>query len=325
MPWRASSASHAGSEPPTRGRCGPGRAARCAARAPARRRARVAARAGHIAATTWSRCARRSAGGALHELEAVGQEDGDERAGWTSDALDRRAVDLHPLRLARLEADRELVRAVVVATSTSTRAAVRVEAHDLALVGRPARARRCSRSTAPRGGSSCRRRCVRGRRSGPGPSATSARRSCGSRAAAAASTRHRRPSTFRRIGMIRYRKPLPSPASIRPGRSGLMSFRTRSPASTLSRPSRRKSGLKPISNGSPGNGTGSGSLASPTSGVCAETVSSPSLKRSRSGAFFCAMRLMRAHDVRELLAGDASARARRRRAAAGGSSGTDHR
>ena len=88
--------------------------------------------------------------------------------------------------------------------------------------------------------------------------------------------------------MIRYRKPLPSADSIRPGRSGLISFRTTSPAPALSRPSRRNSGLKPISNGSPANGTGSGSLASPTSGVWAETFSSPSVKLSRSGAFFCA-------------------------------------
>ena len=43
------------------------------------------------AVTTWSRCARRSAGGALDELEAVGQEDGDERAGRrVEQPLDRR-------------------------------------------------------------------------------------------------------------------------------------------------------------------------------------------------------------------------------------------
>ncbi len=64
----------------------------------------------------------------------------------------------------------------------------------------------------------------------------------------------------------------------RPGRSGLMSLRTTSSAPALSRPAVRKSGLKPISNGSPANGMGSGSLASPTSGVCAETLTSPSVK-----------------------------------------------
>ena len=41
------------------------------------------------------------------------------------------------------------------------------------------------------------------------------------------------------------------------------------------------------------NGTGIASLASPTSGVCAETISSPSQKLRRSGAFFCASRLIR--------------------------------
>ena len=51
--------------------------------------------------------------------------------------------------------------------------------------------------------------------------------------------------------------------------------------------------MKPISNGSPANGMGSGSLASPTSGVWAETFTSPSVKLRRSGAFFWAMRLMR--------------------------------
>jgi len=72
-----------------------------------------------------------------------------------------------------------------------------------------------------------------------------------------------------------------------------MSLSTTSAEPALSRPAMRNSGLKPISNGSPANGTGSGSLASPTSGVCADTRSSPSLNDSRSGAFFCAMRLMR--------------------------------
>src|SRR6185436_19827013 len=43
--------------------------------------------------------------------------------------------------------------------------------------------------------------------------------------------------------------------------------------SSASRPSRRNSGLKPISNGSPWNGTGTVSCASPTSGVRADTVS----------------------------------------------------
>jgi hypothetical protein len=65
------------------------------------------------------------------------------------------------------------------------------------------------------------------------------------------------------------------------------------PDSTASTPSRRNSGLKPISSGSPANGTGTVSRASPTSGVRAETVSSPSVNASRSGAFFCASSEMR--------------------------------
>ena len=72
-----------------------------------------------------------------------------------------------------------------------------------------------------------------------------------------------------------------------------MSLKMSSSASALSSPSRRKSGLKPISKGSPLNGTGSASLASPMSGVWAEISSEPSLKRSLSGAFFCARRLIR--------------------------------
>ena len=51
--------------------------------------------------------------------------------------------------------------------------------------------------------------------------------------------------------------------------------------------------MKPISSGSPWNGTGSVSCASPTSGVRADTVSSPSANASRSGAFFCASSEMR--------------------------------
>ena len=54
--------------------------------------------------------------------------------------------------------------------------------------------------------------------------------------------------------MIRYTKSPVSGDSIRPGRSGLISFSTSSSDSMLSSPSRRNSGLKPISNGSPWNG-----------------------------------------------------------------------
>ena len=50
--------------------------------------------------------------------------------------------------------------------------------------------------------------------------------------------------------MIRYLKSSPA-AWIRPGRSGLISFRVISSSLTDSSPSRRNSALKPISSGSP--------------------------------------------------------------------------
>jgi len=64
--------------------------------------------------------------------------------------------------------------------------------------------------------------------------------------------------------MIKYRKSSPSPWSTA-GRSGLISFSRSWSPSTDSIPSRRNSALKPISSGSPLNGTGSDSRASPTS------------------------------------------------------------
>ena len=56
-------------------------------------------------------------------------------------------------------------------------------------------------------------------------------------------------------------------------------------ASTLSMPSIRYWGLNAISSGSPEKGAGSDSAASPMSGVSAATLSSPSEKANRSGAF----------------------------------------
>ena len=53
-----------------------------------------------------------------------------------------------------------------------------------------------------------------------------------------------------RMGMIRYQK-LSAGASMRPGRRRLMSLSCTVSAETASRPSRRKSGLKPISSSSP--------------------------------------------------------------------------
>ena len=84
------------------------------------------------------------------------------------------------------------------------------------------------------------------------------------------------PQTFRRIGITRYRKPAPSsPDWISPGRNGLISFSTSSSDSVLSSPSRKNSGLKPISSVSPLKGTGSDSLASPTSGSLRRHVELP--------------------------------------------------
>src|SRR6266516_4564471 len=91
-----------------------------------------------------------------------------------------------------------------------------------------------------------------------------------------------------RIGMMRYQK-LSSCAAISPGLSGLIRRSCTVSPATASSPSRRKSGLKPISIGSPAYSIPSDSRASPTSWVCAETESSPSANRSRSGELRCAM------------------------------------
>ncbi len=82
--------------------------------------------------------------------------------------------------------------------------------------------------------------------------------------------------------MIRYENVSPGEV-MSPGRSGLISFSSTVSDCTASSPSRRKSALKPISSGSPVYGAGSDSRVSPTSWLCAETVSSPSAKRRRSG------------------------------------------
>ena len=60
--------------------------------------------------------------------------------------------------------------------------------------------------------------------------------------------------------------------------------------------------MNPISSASAAYGAGSDSRASPTSCVCADTVSSPSAKRSRSGELRCAISADAADDVEQLLA-----------------------
>ena len=99
----------------------------------------MSARAGHSAATTWSTCARRSAGAPLTSSSRSGRNtDTSGRTGASAMRSTARAVDAHPLGLARLEADRQRVPAVrVVAVDLHARRA-RAEAHNLALVARPA-------------------------------------------------------------------------------------------------------------------------------------------------------------------------------------------
>ena len=141
---------------PVTGELGVPRAQRVARRAAAadRRQQRVAL--GQRAAVGASR---RAAGGparsddlvdvraaqrrrALDELQAVGHEDADERAHLDVDeALDEDAVGLQALRLARAEADRQLVRAALAVAQVDLDACGGgVEADDLALVGGAARA-----------------------------------------------------------------------------------------------------------------------------------------------------------------------------------------
>jgi hypothetical protein len=81
---------------------------------------------------------------ALDELEPVREEDADQRAvRGVEQALGRRAVDLEALGLAGLEADAQLVLAVAVVPMdlhAHHASGPGVEAHQLALVRRPARA-----------------------------------------------------------------------------------------------------------------------------------------------------------------------------------------
>ena len=148
--WRARRA--------TRARNGSGRSARCAAPAPARSAAR-GARAGHSAATNWSRWARRSAGAPLISSSRSG------RNTLTSGRLGRRAA-------ARRDAPSTRIRfgcpgSNPTASSWAPSVALGAdhdprglcaEAHQLALVASSGTSGPCSRSTAPRAGSSYRRR-----------------------------------------------------------------------------------------------------------------------------------------------------------------------
>ena len=101
--------------------------------------------------------------------------------------------------------------------------------------------------------------------------------------------------------MIRYRKPLPSADSIRPGPQRADELEHEVAAldalEAVAQELRVEADLERFAGERHRQRS---RCASPTSGVCAETVSSPSLKRSRSGAFFCAMRLIAAHDLGQL-------------------------
>ena len=103
---------------------------------------RVPARAGHSAATTWSRCARRSAGAPEHELEPVGQEHRDQRPRRARRSAARRARRRRAAASPRRAGSRPRARAaavVVLAPQLQPRHAARRSAR-LALVGGPARA-----------------------------------------------------------------------------------------------------------------------------------------------------------------------------------------
>ena len=83
--------------------------------------------------------------------------------------------------------------------------------------------------------------------------------------------------------------------------------------------------MKPISSGSPWKATGSDSRASPTSGVCAETVSSPVGERQPQRRVLLRQQADAPHDVGQLGAGDPQLVLEASRAAAGGSWGTGRR
>ena len=128
---------------------------------------------------------------------------------------------------------------------------------------------RCNRSRWPRADSSCRRRS--------GPRSRSGRRPPGRRALVSAEVADLDGEDLHRLER--------SGLDVQPDRhdqveeaaavAGLEQSRTQrayqlqttSPSSIASRPSRRNSGLKPISRGSPWKATGSASWASPTYGV----------------------------------------------------------
>ena len=142
---------------------------------------------------------------------------------------------------------------------------------------------------------------------GAEPHLRRARRS-GSRAARAGGvTRTRRPALHvqaDRHQEVEEARCRPPPRS-GPGAAGEISFSSTSSDSTLSRPSRRNSGLKPISSGSPWNGTGSALARLADVGRRADTVSSPSVKRQPQRRVLLRQQRDAAHDLGDLAAGAA--------------------
>ena len=88
---------------------------------------------------------------------------------------------------------------------------------------------------------------------------------------------------------------------MRPGRNGLISLRVSSSVSALSSPSRKNSGLKPISSGSPANGREGLAGLAYVRGL-RRPSSAPSEKRSRSGAFLLRAQAHPADHLEQLVA-----------------------
>ena len=121
-------------------------AARCAGRARASTRARVSARAGQSAATSWSRCARRAAGAPLTSSSRSGRKTlTSGRASRPAEAVDRAAVDAHALRPRPARSRPRAVLAVLADAARAPRAPrVAAAAHQLALVRGARRAGRAA-------------------------------------------------------------------------------------------------------------------------------------------------------------------------------------
>src|SRR5215208_4718688 len=164
-------------------------------------------------------------GRALHELEPLRQKHAGQRTRRSRRAaLERRAVDLHALLITRREPDLEGVRAVGTAHLGLDARDRRARAHHLALVRGPAGARR-EAEVQPLEQVGLAGTVRAADDVEPGSEFDLRSRVVAEVAQAEMRYEHQ---TFRRIGITRYMNPPSSPDCIRPGRSGLMSFRIRS-------------------------------------------------------------------------------------------------